>query len=114
MSPKEFLSQLTVMTIAVIDEEGKPWAVPVKIQTYQNGEITWVSKTTTVHSRAIERSPEIMINAFDKAGMRAIYARAMAEKTLPTPGVGTYRARIFEAWYTDATHKKSPVAMEDL
>ena len=79
MSPKEFLSQLTVMTIAVIDEEGKPWAVPVKIQTYQNGEITWVSKTTTVHSRAIVRSPEIMVNAFDEAAAHFRKAIELAE-----------------------------------
>lgn len=115
---REYLAHLDIITIAVIDESGKPWAVPVGAQTYRDGKFTWLSKTNTVHSRAIERNGEVMISAFiprnQPGGLMGFYARAKVKKTLPTPGFSTYRAEIYEAWYTDNDHQKQQINIQDL
>lgn len=60
---QDFLQHLRIMTIAVIDETGKPWAVPVGVRSYKNGQVTWRSKTDTVHSNAIAKNAEVMLIA---------------------------------------------------
>ena len=116
--PKQFLEQLSHIVVAVIDEQGKPWAVPVAVQKYARGEVEWFSKANSVHSRAIANNPEIMLTAFtskdSEMGEFGIYARARATKMLSLPGIGKYRAEIYQAWYTDAGHKKIEINIQDL
>lgn len=118
MTPRDFLSQLTHIVLAVVDGAGKPWAVPVAVQKYENGSVEWLSKTNTVHSKAIANNPEVMLTAFttkhQPQGEYAIYARARAKKTMPTPGVARYRAEIYELWYTDHRHRKIEVDVDGL
>ena len=115
---KQFLEQLHHVTIAVVDEQGKPWAVPVGVQHYNHGAIEWFSKTAAVHSRAIAANEEVMLTAFttnhDEFGEYGFFARARAKKILSLPGIGRYRAEIYEAWYTDHKHKKLEINIKDL
>jgi hypothetical protein len=114
----QFLEQLQHVTIAVIDGEGKPWAVPVGVQKYEQSAIEWFSKSNTVHSQAIAASEEVMLTAFtskdSQFGEFGFYARARAKKILTLPGIGRYRAEIYEAWYTDDKHKKLEINIKDL
>ena len=118
MKPKTFFHELTHFTLAVIDEDGKPWAVPVSAQLIEGRAVEWFSKTNTVHSRAIARSPEVMLSAFstkgDPSGEFGLFMRAEAKKVMTLPGVGRYRAEVYEAWYTDERHKKTNIAIEEL
>lgn len=113
-----FLKQLHIVTVAVIDDEGKPWAVPVGVQRYDRGRITWLSKNNTVHSKAIARNPEVMLSAWiegsQPGGLFGFYARAHVKKSLPTPGFAPYTAEIYEAWYTDNDHQKQEINIQDL
>ena len=116
---REYLSKAKYVTIAVIDEDGKPWAVPLAIQKYHDGKIEWFSKTDTVHSRAISRNPAIAMSIFttkhDEQGEYGFYAKAVARKKLPLPtGLGLYEADIVEAWYNDERHNKKPIDKKEL
>ena len=114
----DFLKQLHIVTVAVIDDEGKPWAVPVGVQKYDQGKLTWLSKNNTVHSKAIAANPEVMLSAFiergQPGGMFGFYARARVKKALPTPGFAPYTAEIYEAWYTDNDHQKQEINIQEL
>lgn len=116
--PKTFFEQLDHITIAVIDENGLPWAVPVAVQKYDHGTIEWFSKTNTVHSKAIAKTPEVMLTAFmpknSEHGEFGVFARARAKKVMALPGIGRYRAEMYQAWYTDTKHKKIEIAIKDL
>ncbi len=115
---QNFLRNIQHITVAVVDETGRPWAVPVGVQKYDHGIIQWFSKTNTVHSKAIAKNPEVMLTAFTTkeapTGEFGIYARARAKKILSLPGSGRYRAEIYEAWYTDERHKKIEINIKDL
>lgn len=115
---RQFLEQLQHITIAVIDDQGKPWAVPVGVQKYELGAVEWFSKSNTVHSRAIAVNEEVMLTAFapkdTEFGEFGFFARARAKKILTLPGIGRYRAEIYEAWYTDDKHKKLEINIKDL
>lgn len=118
MTPKDFLASLKHITIAVIDDTGRPWAVPVTLTKYHAGTVEWFSKKDAVHSKAIAANEEVMLTAFatkeSEVGEFGLYARARAKKVLNMPGVARYRAEIYEAWYTDASHKKVQINIEDL
>ncbi len=114
----DFLKQLKIVTVAVIDDDGKPWAVPVGVQRYDRGSLTWLSKNNTVHSRAIAKNPEVMLSAFiprgQEGGMFGLYARARVKKSLPTPGFAPYTAELYQVWYTDNDHQKQEINIQDL
>lgn len=119
MNPKKFLESLKHITVAVIDETGRPWAVPVGVQRCHAGTIEWISKTDTVHSKAIAVHSEIALTAFQtkqaEGGEYGFYARANARKKLPLPGgLGVYEAKITEACYNDANHVKTNIDIESL
>ncbi len=115
---RDFLYALDHVVVAVIDEAGKPWAVPVSVTKYNDGAIEWFSKTNTVHSKAIAKSSEVMLTAFttkqSEQGEFGLYVRATAKKILSLPGIGRYRAEIYKAWYTDTSHKKIEINIQDL
>ncbi|MFZ1258330.1 MAG: pyridoxamine 5'-phosphate oxidase family protein [Candidatus Saccharimonas sp.] len=117
-SPKQFLEQLAHISVAVVDADGRPWAVPVGVQKYEQGSVEWFSKTNTVHSQAIAKNPEVMLMAFTTKdhlnGEFGVFARAKAKKILSLPGVARYRATIYQAWYTDHRHKKIEINTEEL
>ncbi|NCU38219.1 pyridoxamine 5'-phosphate oxidase family protein [Candidatus Saccharibacteria bacterium] len=115
----DYLTQLKYIVIAVVDEDGKPWAVPVTVKKYHHGSFEWFSKADAVHSKAIARSPNIAITAFttkqDERGEYGFYAHAQARKTLSLPmDAVLYRAQVTEAWYNDARHIKTPIHKKDL
>ena len=119
MQARDFLTNLSVIVIAVVDEHGKPWAVPVALQKYHKGKLEWFSKTDTVHSQAIELQPQIALTAFqtkrDEGGEYGFYAQAVAHKKLSMPGgLALYEAEITKAWYNTAKHVKTDIDLKDL
>lgn len=114
-SPLEFLKAAKYAVVAVIDDEGKPWAVPVAVQKYHNRTVEWFSKTDTVHSQAIERRPEIALTMYSHQPMYGICAKARAKKILTLPGgAALYGAEIYDAWYNTSKHVKTHIDLKDL
>lgn len=116
---RQYLHDLKFIVIAVVTDDGKPWAVPVGIQKYNKGALEWFSKVDTVHSRAIAQNPQISLTAFttkqDAQGEYGFYATAHARKQLGLPGgVALYKAEIEQAWYNDAQHIKTKIDREDI
>ena len=54
------------MTIAVVLDDGTPWAVPVKIQLQWGNAFEWDSKLDAEHSQAIAKRPDISISLYQK------------------------------------------------
>lgn len=114
---KQFLETQKYMTIAVVLDDGTPWAAPVRIKT-QNGPVfEWDSKNDTEHSKAIEARPAIAISIWTPEAEDTIqfgfYATATA-KRLGEPneyGISRYRATVTKAWINDATFVKREVSM---
>ncbi len=116
---REFLHGARHMVIAVIDEDGNPWAVPVGIKSYDAGVFEWVSSRDTVHSRAIEKRPTISLTIFkagsDRGDEYGFYATALVEKGEALGGnASIYRAVCQEAWYNDHTHIKTNIDIKDI
>lgn len=114
IEPREFLAKQKHIVLAVVDEDGRPWAVPVAMQHYRKGKLEWISKTDTIHSRAIAANSDIAITCFvarrDGENEYGLYLRAKAKKLAPLPGgAAIYRAEITEAWYNDHAHKKTRI-----
>jgi len=119
IDPRQFLKAQRYVVLAVIDDDGKPWAVPIAVQRYSRGAIEWVSRTDAVHSRAIARSDEVSMTVFapknDQGYEYGLYLRAHAKKILSMPGgLAVYRAKIYEAWYNDHKHIKTHIDLKDL
>ena len=114
-NPKQFLGQVKIAVIAVVDADGNPWAVPIAVQRYKNHTIEWFSKTDTVHSRAIERHSDIALTAYVSDPMYGICATARAKKILSLPGgTARYAAEITDAWYNTSKHVKTHIDPKDL
>ena len=114
-SPKEFLEQTTHVVIAVVDEQGRPWAVPLGLKSYKNRTFQWFSKTDSVHSVAIKQNPEIAVTAYTTDPTYGVCARARAKKHLTMPGgVALYSAQIYEAWYNTGKRIKTNIDIKDL
>jgi hypothetical protein len=53
------------LTLATADAGGRPWATPVYFAAAGPGELVWVSRPDTRHSRNIAARPEVGIVVFD-------------------------------------------------
>lgn len=114
-SPKEFLQQATHIIVAVVDDEGKPWAVPLGLKSYKHSTFQWFSAVDTVHSRAIARNPEVAVTAYMADPTYGVCARAHAKKQLTLPGgFALYSAEIYEAWYNTGKRIKTNIDVKDL
>lgn len=114
-SPKEFLQQTTHIVVAVVDEDGKPWAVPLGVKSYKHRTFQWFSKVDTVHSVAIARDPEIAVTAYLPDPTYSVCARARAKKHLTMPGgFALYSAEIYEAWYNTGKRIKTHIDLKDI
>ena len=77
------------MTIATVDDDGRPWATPVYFSPDGYREMYWISSPETKHSTNIAARPEVSIVVFDSqvpiGGAEAVYMQAhAAELTDPT------------------------------
>jgi nitroimidazol reductase NimA-like FMN-containing flavoprotein (pyridoxamine 5'-phosphate oxidase superfamily) len=72
------------MTIATIDDDGRPWATPVYFSPGGYREMYWISSPETKHSRNIATRPDVSIVVFDSSvaigGAEACYMQARAEE----------------------------------
>ncbi len=114
-NPKEFLQQVTHIVVAVVDKEGKPWAVPLGVKSYKHRTFRWFSSVDAAHSVAIARNPEIAITAYVADPTYGVCARARAKKHLTLPGgYALYSAEIYEAWYNTDKRIKTNIDVKDL
>lgn len=60
---QQFLATHNVMTLAVNDENGDPWSVPV-YYVHKKWQLVWLSSANTTHSRAIMKSPRVSASIF--------------------------------------------------
>jgi Pyridoxamine 5'-phosphate oxidase len=72
------------MTLAIADENGRPWASPVWYASSGYAEFYWVSSPEATHSRNLAARPEMAIVIFDSRAPvgtgQAVYASAVAEE----------------------------------
>lgn len=111
---KEFLAGQQFMVLAVTLDDGTPWAVPVRIQSWNGREFEWDSKLDTVHSKAIEIRPDMAITVFQKLENSQIgfYARGHG-KLVETKehNMGRYRFIAEQCWLNDETFVKREVKL---
>lgn len=109
----EFLSQQQYMVIAVVADNGNPWAVPVRIQTRNGWQFEWDSRRDTVHSSAIEKHSDIAITIFDKQPQYefGFYAIGRAELVEEKGEYGRYRFIARQAWVNDHTFVKREITL---
>ncbi len=110
-----FINRQNHMVVAVVLEDGSPWAVPVKIQAKGEWYLEWDSRLDTVHSQAIEQDPRIAITMFEKAEdtQTGVSLGCHAEVIERYDDDFTrYRATIDRAWITDETFVKREVKLE--
>lgn len=104
-----FLEQQKYMTIAVVLDDGTPWATPVRVQAHGEGYFEWDSRTDTMHSQAIVRNPTIAISMFEVRpdGHFGYYARATAAviHAIDTDR-SRYRATVDQVWINDESFVK--------
>ena len=81
----DILDANSLMVLATINEDGTPWATPLKFGTI-NGKVYWRSSEVTIHSQNIARDRRISITVFDneiRAGTgakQALYIQSVATK----------------------------------
>lgn len=114
-----FLKQLTHIIVAVVDENGKPWAVPVRIKQLEDGFIEWDSHIKSRHSLAIDHNHNIAMTAFVSKGSEwdeiGVYMEGVVEAIEPIHDeFARYKARITAVWYNDADHEKREIDAEEL
>lgn len=109
---KQFLAGQGYMVIAVVTPDGAPWAVPVRLQSWQDSEFEWDSKLDTLHSRALETSSKISITIFDTMTQTGFYAIGVGELIHKRgDGYGRYRFTAQACWLNDKTFIKREVTL---
>lgn len=111
----KFLAEQRYMTIAVTLDDGKPWAVPVRIKRWDAKLFEWDSLTDTEHSKAIVTRSDVAVSIFTPEGegttQFGFYGHATAEQ-ISEPndhGVATYRAVVNTCFINDASFVKREV-----
>lgn len=108
---EKFLKTVQFMTLAVVQSDGKPWAVPVHIAKREGWSFYWDSSADALHSQAIERSPNVMLSMYrltdGDVKEFGFYGEAVAQavETL-SGGRKRYRADVQRAWINDERHEK--------
>lgn len=118
MTDKQKLEQLfseqQFMVLAVMLDDETPWAVPVRVQLQWGSAFEWDSKLDTLHSKAIEKRPQIAITLFNKQedSQTGFYATGKAELVEEfKPGFGRYRFVAEQCWLNDETFVKREVSL---
>ena len=114
-----FLKQLKHIVVAVVDENGLPWAVPVRIKKLEDGVLEWDSHMKSRHSLAIDHNPRVAMTAFVAKGDEwdevGVYLEGVVEAIEPIHDeFARYKARITAIWYNDADHVKRSINIEEL
>jgi predicted pyridoxine 5'-phosphate oxidase superfamily flavin-nucleotide-binding protein len=112
-----FLVRQKHFVLAVIDEDGSPWAVPLAVKRWEGRVIEWRSALSTVHSQAIEREPRVSMCVFAKEEDRQIgfYAKGTARMSEDTgDGYANYTVTIDHAWLNDETFVKREFDLSQL
>lgn len=102
------------MVVAVVLEDGTPWAVPVKIQARDGWSLEWDSRVDTVHSQAIEVRPETAVTIYEKSGDTQT-GLCMSGRTGIVSRRGDdyarYRFTPDRVWINDETFTKREIAL---
>lgn len=108
-----FLAEQKYMTLAVTLDDGRPWAVPVRIKHWAEKVFEWDSKLDAEHSKAIANRPDVAIMMWTPGSTSAdqlgFYAQATAELVSEEDGIGRYRATVTKSWINDASFVKRAV-----
>lgn len=107
----QFLEIQQFMTLAVVRENGKPWAVPVRISHRDDMSFYWDSSPETLHSQCIKRTPTVMLSMYrlNNGDIKefGFHAEATAEPTKAlSDGRVRYCATVSRAWINDEQHEK--------
>jgi len=111
---KQFLTAQRYMVLAVMLDDGTPWAVPVRIQQWSGNEFEWDSRLDTVHSQALEKRPAMAVTIFEKQedSQIGLYAKGRGELVEEfKPGFGRYKFTMQEAWINDETFRKRQISL---
>lgn len=109
-----FLGRQGYMVLAVVLEDGTPWAVPVRIQARDDKGFEWDSKMSTVHSQAIEKNSAASITIFEKLEdlQFGFYAKGRAQIIETKDNdFARYRFDVEQAWINDETFVKRKVKL---
>lgn len=114
----DFLAEQKYMTLAVTLDDGRPWATPVRIRSWNGRVFDWDSRTDTEHSKAISARPTIAISMWTPEGDETIqfgfYAHATVEQ-ISEPneyGIARYRATVNTCFINDASFVKRQVVLD--
>jgi nitroimidazol reductase NimA-like FMN-containing flavoprotein (pyridoxamine 5'-phosphate oxidase superfamily) len=81
---REIVDDVTYMTIATADADGRPWASPVWFAQDGYREFIWISRPDARHSENIAARPEVSIVIFDSRVPidtgQGVYIEATAEQ----------------------------------
>jgi pyridoxine/pyridoxamine 5'-phosphate oxidase len=112
-----FLNEQKYMTIAVVLDDGTPWATPIRIKEWKGRSFQWDSKLDSQHSKAIAARPHIAINIWTPETETTVqfgfYAKATAELIGQQGDSGRYRATVTASWINDASFLKRSVELTD-
>jgi len=111
---ERFLSEQKHMILAVVLDDGTPWAVPVRIQQRRERVFEWDSKLDTIHSKALTERAGTAITIFDKSSDSQIgfYAKGKAKLIEEyKPGYGRYSFVAMHCWMNDETFVKREVEL---
>ena len=111
----EFLARQKHMVLAVVCEDGTPWAVPVRIKEQNGISFEWESRLDALHSAAIDKNPNVAITMYEIDGDQhtGVYVKATAELVRVTGEKGWYRAVGARVWLNDESHVKREVERSD-
>lgn len=107
----DFLETVQYMTIAVVQPDGKPWSVPVRVHRREGLSFYWDSSSEALHSQCIERSPDVMLMMYrltdENVEEFGFYTEATAQPVDQLEdGHTRYRADVKRAWINDERHIK--------
>jgi hypothetical protein len=111
---QQFLENQKFMVVAVVLDDGSPWAVPVRIQRREGAEFEWDSKTSTVHSQALAANPLASITIFEKQPTTqfGFYAKGQVSVVdTRDDGYARYRFTAEQSWINDESFVKQEVSL---
>lgn len=109
---QEFLAEQHFMVLAVTLDDGRPWAVPVRIARWQGNEFEWDSKLDTLHSQALTDRPAMSAVIFNTEQQAGVYMSGHGVLVEDRGSeLGHYRFTAERAWLNDETFVKREVTL---
>jgi uncharacterized protein YhbP (UPF0306 family) len=97
---RDIIDSNAYMTLATADENGRPWASPVRYAAEGYAHFYWVSSPEARHSRNLAARPEVGVVIFDSQAPvgtgQGVYMSAIAEELAGTEldlGIGVFSRR---------------------